>query len=300
MTGWFRCVALPVVLVSLLVGCGVADEDDSTMMIHPGLGEFTFDGHRPLSDRPVRVYYVAPPDPARAQVLIVMHGVGRDARDYRTDWEQIARDRNVLVLLPQFSEDDYPGSTAYNTGNVVDKDGDLSPPEQWTFNVVEALFDFVVRSVGSQASDYALFGHSAGAQFVHRFVEFMPRHRARVAVAANAGWYTMLDDSVRFPYGLGGVPLDEGDLGPVFASNLVVMLGADDVDPDDESLRRDELSDRQGRNRLERGRAFFRSARALAEHTGLPFRWRLHVVPGMAHDHAAAARAAAALLLDRI
>lgn len=294
-----RGTALVAVVLAVLAGCGAAADVRHATVIHPGRGEFTFDSYQPLSDRPVNVYYVAPPDPARAQVLIVMHGVARDSRVYRIDWEQVARDRNVLVLLPEFSEEYYPGSAAYNTGNVVDEDGDRLPRRQWTFNIVEALFDLVVRDVGSQATDYALFGHSAGAQFVHRFVEFMPRHRARVVVAANAGWYTMPDDSVRFPYGLDGSPVQEHELGPAFASNLVVMLGADDVNPKDESLRRDELSDRQGDNRLERGLAFFQSARTVAQNTGLPFRWRLHVVPGMAHDHAEAAEAAASFLLNR-
>jgi hypothetical protein len=45
-----------------------------------------------------------------------------------------------------------------------------------------------------------MFGHSAGAQFVTRFVTFMPQHRP-IAVAANAGWYTTLDDLVEFPTG---------------------------------------------------------------------------------------------------
>lgn len=294
-----RATALVAVVLAVLAGCGAAADGRHSRTIHPGRGEFTFDSYQPLSDRPVNVYYVAPPDPARAQVLIVMHGVARDSRDYRVDWEQIARDRNVLVLLPEFSEEYYPGPAAYNTGNVVDEDGDRLPPEQWTFNIVEALFDFVVHDLRSSATDYALFGHSAGAQFVHRFVEFMPRHRARVVVAANAGWYTMLDDSVPFPYGLGGIRVREHNLGPALASNLVVMLGADDIDPNDESLRRDDLSDRQGHNRLERGMNFFQSARTVAQSTGLPFRWRLRVVPGMAHDHAEAAEAAVSFLLDR-
>jgi poly(3-hydroxybutyrate) depolymerase len=164
-------------------------------VIAPGVGEFVFDGYPPLSDRPVRVFYIAPPDPAGAEILIVMHGLGRDGEEYRSDWEGLVDHRNVLVLVPEFSDDHYPGSESYNLGNVVDHDDEPVPRERWSFNVVEALFDFVRRDVGNSSQDYMMFGHSAGAQFVHRFVLFMPEHRVRVAVAANAGWYTMPDPS---------------------------------------------------------------------------------------------------------
>lgn len=290
-----------VLLLSMLWACsgvGVGDaERQRVTRIEPGRGAFTFDGYAPLSDRPVRVYYDAPEDPASAEVLIVMHGLGRDGEAYRADWEPLVQGRNVLVLVPEFSDELYPASSSYNVGNVVDTDGDPLPQELWSFNVVEALFDHVVRDVGSKEDDYALFGHSAGAQFVHRFVEFMPEHRARVAVAANAGWYTMPDDSKPFPYGLDDAPVQQADLGPAFASNLVVLLGADDIDPDDRSLRRNSQTDEQGRHRLERGFSFYRIARKTAEEESLPFRWRLQVVPGVAHTHRAAAAAAAPLVL---
>jgi hypothetical protein len=266
--------------------------------IQPGLGEFLFTGYRPLADRPVRVYYSAPANPATAEIIIVMHGRGRDGRGYLADWAPLATNRNVLILVPEFSDDLYPDSAAYNVGNVIDADGQLQPREEWAFHVIEALFDSVVRELGNHAQDYALFGHSAGAQFVHRFVELVPQHRARVAVAANAGWYTVPDDSIPFPHGLDGAPVKEADLGPAFASDLVVLLGGDDVDPDDDSLRRDDRSDAQGRNRLERGLHFFLRSQQVAHRQSLPFRWRLQVVPGLAHSHRDAAAAAQPLLLE--
>lgn len=296
-----KTVAAGVVILSLLFACGPVGDNRPTAgedaMIEPGRGVFTFNGYPPLADRPVRVFYVAPPNPSSAEILVVMHGLGRDGESYRADWEKLVEDRNVLVLVPEFSDELYPGSSSYNSGNVVDDNGDPRPQEQWSFHIVEALFDSVVRELGSDERDYALFGHSAGAQFVHRFVQFMPEHRARVAVAANAGWYTQPGDAEPFPYGLDGAPLKQGDLGSAFASNLVVLLGADDVDPDDESLRRDEQSDKQGRNRLERGFTFYRVSRETAAKESLPFRWRLNVVPGVAHSHGDAAAAAAPLLL---
>ena len=287
------------VLAAFVSACsGAAPEPTPrpAVVIRPGSGEFTFDGYAPLRDHPVTVFYEAPADPATAQILIVMHGVGRNADDYRADWHEYVQSRNVLVLAPEFSEKEYPG-TSYALGNMLGDDGHVRPPEQWSFHVVEALFDFVVHDVGSSARDYALFGHSAGAQFVHRFVEFMPGQRARVAAAANAGWYTMPDEAAAFPYGLGGAPVTVQGLAPVFAANFVVLLGSNDVDPENESLRRDPGSDAQGQNRFDRGTKFYATARDVAAADAAPFRWRMTVAPGIAHDHTAMARVAAPLLL---
>jgi poly(3-hydroxybutyrate) depolymerase len=285
----------------LMAGLAACAESRVQLMnvpaIHAGKGNFTFDGYGPLSDRPIRVYYEAPSDPTTAQILIVMHGVGRNAADYREDWTSEVNSRNVLVLAPEFSERHYPGHSSYSLGNMADDSGRLQPSDQWTFHVIEALFDYVVHDVGSPARDYSMFGHSAGTQFVHRFIEFMPRHRARAAVAANPGWYTMPDDSVPFPYGLEGSPEHTSDLGPAFASNLILLLGDEDTDPDDESLRHDEQSDAQGEFPLERGENFFRLAQQVATRDSLPFRWRKQIVGGVAHDHTAMSAIAAPLLL---
>jgi len=299
--GWIRWVVVVVGVSLLLLACsavGVArPAAPSRLGISPGEGTFTFDEYAPLAKRPVKVRYIAPADPATAQILIVMHGVGRDSDEYRQDWEPIVRGRNVLVLAPEFSDENYPNSESYNLGSVVDEDGRLRPRREWSFNVVEALFDAVVADLGSNARDYSLFGHSAGAQFVHRFVEMMPGNRARVAVAANAGWYTMPDDRVEFPYGLKGGPMRTVDLGPAFAQHLVLMLGTSDTDPEDGALRRDDDADKQGVTRLERGRAFFRTAHHVADSRAMPFAWRVVEVPNLAHSHTEAARAAAPLLL---
>jgi poly(3-hydroxybutyrate) depolymerase len=295
-----RSLGIVFVTAALLAACASGQRPagmDSA--IRPGLGVFTFDDYRPLEDRPVRVFYDAPAGLDTAQILIVMHGVGRKAEEYRADWRNVVDSRNVLVLVPEFSEEQYPGSEGYALGNTVDPDGTPVPEDRWSFHVVEALFDYVVREVGSNARDYALFGHSAGGQFVHRFIEFMPTHRARIAVAANAGWYTIPDDSITFPYGLRKAPAAV-DLHRVFDTNLVVLLGAEDIDSDAQSLRRSEGSDKQGENRLERGLNFYRSSRDIAAKKSISFRWRLTVVPNISHSHAEISAVAAPFVLGDV
>lgn len=263
-----------------------------------GNGDFRFDGPDSLSGSPVHVWYNAPPSNlATAQILIVMTGAHRDGEQYRADWVPLLAGRHTLLLVLEFSRDHYPDVAAYNLGGIVDSKGRPQPREMWSFNMVEAVFDHVVRDVGSTATHYAIFGHSAGAQFVHRFVEFMPESRAHIAVAANAGWYTVPDDTARFPYGIKRSPLTVKELAESFSRRLVVMLGADDVDPRDSSLQRDSQTDEQGENRLARGLNFYRSAREAAG-DAIPFHWQLITVPGVAHDHGGMARAAVSVLLQ--
>jgi len=264
----------------------------------PGLGSFKFSGTGAVRDVPIRVLYVAPEgDLSTAQILVVIPGAQRNAESYRSDWVPLVEGRNVLVIVPEFQADAY-SDASYNLGNMMDDDHNVRPREDWSFTFLEALVDYVISDVGSQVKHYNMFGHSAGGQFVHRFMEFTPANRVRTAVAANAGWYTVPDDSEDFPYGLGESPLGEADMGPAFASDLVVLLGADDIDPEDDQLRHDEGSDAQGANRLARGVNFYLKARNTADDQSLPFRWQLQVVPGVGHDHTEMARVSAPLLID--
>jgi pimeloyl-ACP methyl ester carboxylesterase len=267
-------------------------------MIQPGTtGDFSFSWEGPLASQPIRVWYHAPDDPSSAQILMVMTGAHRDGEGYREDWLPLVKERNTLLLVLEFPKDDYPGASSYNQGNLLDSDGDINPPEAWTFNIVEALFAAVVQETGSTADDYALFGHSAGGQFVHRFMEFTEENHVRVAVAANAGWYTMPDQDVEFPHGLKKSPLSSKELRESFSRRLIIMVGADDIDPQDALLQRDRKTDAQGNNRLSRGLNFYQASRNAAKESD-DFNWALIVVPGAAHEHKRMAEAAAPLILQ--
>jgi len=271
-----------------------------TSITQAGNGDFPFVGTGTHAGAPIHVWYNAPSTDVRtAQILIVMTGAHRDGQEYRADWLPLLAGRHTLLLVLEFDRAGYPDVASYNLGGMLGPDGTPQPQGSWSFNMVESVFDHVVRDIGSTATDYALFGHSAGAQFVHRFVVFMPQSRARIAVAANAGWYTLPDDTVSFPYGLKGSPGRVKALGEAFSRNLVVMLGSDDIDTHDSSLQRDAQTDRQGGNRLARGLNFYRTAREAAG-PSVPFHWQLIAVPGVSHNHAGMARAAVPFLLQPV
>lgn len=151
------------------------------------------------------------------------------------------------------------------------RDGRLPPRVDWAWPSIEKVFDHLKAATGSKARGYILFGHSAGAQFAHRFAIFAGRTRATRIIAANAGWYTMPDFSIRFPYGLKTSPASEADLKVALAAPLTVMLGERDTNSNHHALRHNRRADRQGVNRFEREQAFFRQAEAEADRLGVPF-----------------------------
>lgn len=70
-----------------------------------------------------------------------------------------------------------------------------------------------------------------GAQFVHRYVTFMPDTRVDRAVSANAGWYTLPDVDVAYPYGLKNTDVaTTSRVASLFARKLIVHLGTADTD----------------------------------------------------------------------
>jgi acetyl esterase/lipase len=258
---------------------------------------FEFDGWAGPSI-PVRLFVPDSVD-TDTPIVVVMHGASREAERYYNDWRTEARRLGFIVVVPYFSREDFPRSAHYNLGHLFEPEtGIPRPAESWTFAAIEPLFDEVVERLGGEQTQYTLFGHSAGSQFLHRFLYYVPDARVKTAIAANAGWYTMPDFGVRFPYGLAESGLSEDVLAGYFSRDLVVLLGGADTLREDDDLRKTPEAELQGRHRFDRGHTFYRVARAKAEALGVDFNWRLQEVPGAGHSNAAMTPAAA-LLVDQ-
>ena len=262
-----------------------------------GVGSFEFDGHGPNPDEAIDVFYYAPERDLRmSRILVVMPGRGRNADEYRDEWLEHAAREDALLLVPEFPDDSY-SVAEYNLGNVVDESGGVVPKDEWTFSVIEALYEYVSGEVHSDEPGYYLYGHSAGGQFVHRFMLYMDDNSVLRSVSANSGWYTVPDPEVDFPYGLRDGPTeDDEDVERMVGAPLTVLLGTDDNDPDSDGLRSDVGSREQGATRLDRGFFFFRSGQQSAEQLGASFAWELEMVNGIGHSNAEMAAAAATAL----
>jgi pimeloyl-ACP methyl ester carboxylesterase len=281
----------------LLLGLLGCDGRHDGTLIPTGTGWFRFPAPSTAqSERTIQVYTYRPTNHgADDPIVLVMHGASRNADDYRDRWIEEADRYGLLIVAPRIDERHFSWEE-FRLGGVVRNRQDVPvppdgpPKSDWTFTLMDRLFDHVRDVTGSRIERYDFFGHSAGAQFAHRFVMFLPSAKTRVVISANSGWYTFPAAEPPFPYGLGGFP-DQPPLGPpdypgMFRMRLVIMLGTDDTIRDRNLLTTPE-ADAQGQNRLERGRAYYEAGKALATRLGLPFRWEVVEVPGVEHSSTA-------------
>lgn len=268
--------------------------DPDRLTLQPGSHEFTF-----REDRPILVRYHLPAGYAPSTpIVFVMHGNGRTGDSYFRVWQQPAIDYGFLLVVPEFDAEQYPGSRSYNLGNIFPGEEPTSrnPESDWTFTAIEELFDVMRVAAGSTRTAFRIYGHSAGSQFVHRLLMTRPEAPVERAVAANAGWYTMPTEEVRWPYGLGESGFELTSLAERFQQDVTILVGDQDTDPNHPGLRRTPEALAQGPHRLARGHTFYEVAETAAESLGVPFAWTFETVPGAEHRNSQMAPRAAAIL----
>jgi hypothetical protein len=282
-------------------------ETAASALSKPGTGRLKFRG-RDGNELVLHVYRPASFNAGNGPLWFVMHGRGRDARRYAREAAAPAEQYGALVLAIEFPLDAYPTSDSYTLGVVLRgrpnesalREGRWREPTDYLYNEVERVFQAVRAQIGGTQRGYFLFGHSAGAQFTHRLVTFVPCARVLGAVAANAGWYTLPDRDARYgmPYSLLATPLGEAEQRALLAAPLTLLLGTEDTRTSDEdvNVRASPGALDQGLHRLERGRNYFEAGRRLAEKLQVPFGWRLVLAPGAGHSNAQVINSAARLL----
>ena len=246
------------------------------------------------------VWYHAPASLTPATpILFVMHGQGRNGDEYRDQWAALSEKYGFLLLVPTFSREDFPSVAGYNFGNVFAPGGQRRPVSQWGYTAIEKIFDHTNAAAGLEAKSYFIYGHSAGAQFVHRMPFFLPAARAAKLVPANAGSYMLPSFDHAFPYGLKGSGLAEADLKAALQKAVVVFLGTADNDPNDKSMSQGPELEAQGLHRFARGLNYFKLASEQAVRLHVPFGWHIATAAGVAHSNSQMAAFAAEELFGK-
>jgi hypothetical protein len=256
------------------------------MALPLGSSHYNIADPRPGPLREITVHTYRPASHTRSSpIVMVIAGRKRNADQYRDSWIADADRRGLLIVAPEFNEAQYAHPYTYNYGAMCGADGRFTPPGQWVFPVIDGIFHDARQRAQSTRERYFLFGHSAGAQLVHRLVMFGGALSYEKAVAGNAGSYTLPVMGEDFPFGLNNAPVDGDEaLRSMFAKPLVIHLGDRDVDPNDDQLPREPAAMRQGPHRFARGHHFLEVARREAQRIGAPLAWRSEVVPGVAHS----------------
>lgn len=273
------------VLIMVLLAGFVLAEPVGGRDLATGSGKIIIDAGLPGEPFLLPVFYHRPIGAGpNERVVIVIHGARRDAGYYRDVWIKPAKKYGFIVLAPEFSEEVFPGFWRFQMGNLFSATGRKKPFEHSTFALMERAFDSICSEYGIKARTYDLFGHSAGGQFVHRMVLLGLPHKIRRAVAANAGTYTVPDESIPLPFGVGGAGLTPRIVAEAFKIPMQIMAGGKDTDPYHRSLNRSSEAMAQGRHRLSRGQYFFNKSKLMADRLGLVLNWRFKIVPGVGHS----------------
>ncbi len=246
--------------------------------IPPGLGQQLAN----LGETPVTVFTYRPDGCTPSTILLVFHGLERNAARYRDDAVPLAQRYCMLVAAPLFDAARFP-DWRYQHGGIVHR-GAVQPAESWTVAMVPRLVAWVRAGEANPRMAYAAIGHSAGAQFLSRAVAFGGEGAARAVIANPSTWVRPRLD-VPAPYGFGGVfPPAQGEaaLKRYLAAPITVLLGREDTGS--RNLATSEEAEDQGTTRFERGQTVFGEAQAAAREHGWAFNWQLAVVPGTGHN----------------
>lgn len=264
-----------------------------------GSGVYQFAETTGVNNEPINIYYYRPQNwKVGDKIFVIFHGQDRGASVFINGTKNIkglaedAESKNVLLICPELTKEKYPGDRYYNFGFVMTNHyKTLNPRSQWTYNVVNRIIDDVIKRTNSNKSKIILFGHSAGGQFMHRYLFFADKLKADRVIAANSGVYFMPDENVAFPRGLKNVPITDKELKRAYKKDAIILLGENDVKRT-RSFPQTPADDKQGLNRLERGKNFYAKTVLKAQEIGVKLNWQLITVPDVGHSGIKMARRA--------
>lgn len=274
--------------------------DTKRGLVTVGADRFLFSDPAIESRKAIKVHYYCPRRANKSSaVVFALHGFDRAASYFRDCWVEQAERFDLIVIVPEFDATSFPDAAHYNYGNVraSEKDGSaFKAQEFWTFFIVDRLFDELRDMLRSDRTSFSLFGHSAGAQFAHRYLALAGCRRVDLAVCANAGWYMLPDRGLPYPAGAGGLVFSDDDLRRYLASPLVLLLGEADSDETVADLPTNPEAMAQGPNRLSRGRFYYSKCKDIAQRLNTKLAWQLVVAKGVGHDDQQIAEPAAKLI----
>jgi len=269
----------------------------SFQVLDKGIPEKYLYTYKSIPSKPIVVYVIIPDDIQNSDFIMVMHGTDRNSLDYSNAWKLYAKQNNCLIVAPTFSNVDWPKSNSYNLGNMFSSTNyiKINNDSLWTFTIVGKIHDELTDAFGMQKKTYDIWGHSAGAQFVHRMMTFKPDYKVRYAICANAGWYTIPSFETNYPFGLLNKSLnyDETFLEDLVIKNIIIMRGTADT-LRDSNLNTSKEADEQGTNRYARAATYYGFAAKIA----LKNNWKLIDVEYVGHEYALMAKAAQEFLLN--
>ena len=247
-------------------------------------------------DKPdVEIFYITPEEINEdTKVIFVIHGNSRNAEDYLGAWIPHVLNKNVIVAAPQFTKTDF---RYFFLLEMAESSGKINKNKnEYINNSISLFFNYMKSKFSLSTQTYSMFGHSAGAQFTHRYMLLSKDRRISNAVVANAGWYTFINNA-KFPYGIKSSPIiiSDEDLRWFMSNKVNLLIGSEDIGS--KSVNSSKGAKLQGITRVDRANNYFNSLITSAEDKNYAFRWNYKVLDNIDHDFKKVTPYAANILL---
>lgn len=265
-----------------------------------GEGMFTYKDYQPFANRPIDVHYYIPPSGNRQKMPVVFVFEGGDrGYDYLLKaWKHEAEKHQFMLFIPHFDLRSYPLSDYQEVGIMDKEHTNVQPEEKQTPILIDKIFEYIRLHSESQRKGYMLYGHSAGGQFVQRFMLFHNSPYVEKAVIGSPGWYTFPDSNQDFPYGIRNIPsLTPEEVKSYLAKPIVLQLATGDTIRES-FLRKTPEAELQGKNRYERGNSFYQYLHTIAIKHNWPCNWQKAEVDGIGHNSIDMGRHAVSILFS--
>lgn len=248
-----------------------------------------------------------PKTPAK-NILVLAHGMlGKNqqaeaqAKRYAERWISYAEQHGLIIIAPVFDDERF-GNLSQGYGGYRNLFGKYIGADEFVHQLVEKYRN----QTGSGSSQFYLYGHSAGGQFVARYAVTHPQRIIKAVISA-AGRYSYPDDTVPWPYGAGrlnkkiswdnGAVVRHERVSPQLlsyataAAKVQIVIGALDT------KAQDSRPAHVGKSRIELATSWAAAMNNLARRYSMSGNIQVHQVPGIGHDSAKLTAPAANLLL---
>ena len=250
-------------------------------------------------DKPdVEILYITPNAINEdTEVIFVIHGNSRNADDYLSAWIPLVQNKNVIIAAPNFDKKNFRYffllESAESNGSINERS------DSYINTSISLFFNYFKSRFALNANTYKMFGHSAGAQFTHRYMLLSNDQRISDTVIANAGWYTCLNGE-QYPYGIKDTPIEisSSHIRWFMSNKTSLLIGS--IDTNLNNVNSSAGAQKQGITRVDRADNYFKSLIDISDKKEIPFRWSYKVINDVGHDYQKMTPIAASILLQDI
>ena len=250
-------------------------------------------------DKPdVEILYITPNAINEdTEVIFVIHGNSRNADDYLSAWIPLVQNKNVIIAAPNFDKKNFRYffllESAESNGAINERS------DSYINTSISLFFNYFKSRFALNANTYKMFGHSAGAQFTHRYMLLSNDQRISDTVIANAGWYTFLNGE-QYPYGIKDTPIEisSSHIRWFMSNKTSLLIGS--IDTNLNKVNSSAGAQKQGITRVDRADNYFKSLIDISDKKEIPFRWSYKVINDVGHDYQKMTPIAASILLQDI